>query len=1123
MLQKEKISIILISYNHEKYLRETIDSVLGQTYSNFEFIIWDDASTDKSWEIVNSYTDSRIKAFRNKINTGSGNINRAITQKISGDYIAIHHSDDIWEPKKLEKQIAILDKNPDIGAVFTWATIIAENGDLFKDKDHFYYKVFEQPNRTRYEWLNYFFYKGNALCHPSVLVRKKAYDNCGLYRDGLNQIDDFDMWVRLALDHEIYVIPEKLVRFRVHQNEANSSGDRPDSRIRGQFEYLQLLDNYKKISSFRELKKVFPEAKKYEREENEDLGFVLGMTALDTGIQAFTELFGLTLLFEALNNPVRAKKIKELYNFTHLDFIELTAKHDVFSVEVIRNLRNQLAKRDAQLTGRDAQLTERDAQLTERNAQLTERDAQLHEIEISKIWRMAMFLRKTRAFLIPPNSFRAKTARRATSFVLFPLRIRGKIAVKKNLQLLRESFFFDIDWYLAQNPDMAKRWEDPTEHYLFYGGFEGRDPSPLFSSQRYLDSYPDVIDAKINPLLHYLKYGIKEGRLLEKNHNEKVSQIMYEGGINLNRNIFYYIKRALSIAKHEGIKAVPAIFFSKYKTLKENFTQEEQSFPKISIVIPVYNALSMTKSCLASVYRETQDIDFEIILIDNASKDGTDRWLKEKQEEYSNLRVFRTQENIGFGPAVNKGFQHSVGEFVVILNNDTLVSHGWLNKLLDTMETDRAIGIISPVTNYVGEGPQIDKDAQELPADIYLINQHAKNIIKRNKVFYEENRLVFFCVLIRREVIDLIGGLDEGYEKGNFEDDDYCLRTRIVGYKLAIAKNSFVYHHGTVTFKKNKISHTQWMETNRRRFYKKAGRIATTLSPQSRSAYSAEEKMLSVIVRTKNRPFLLERTLTSLANQTRKDFEVVLINDGGEDVASLISLFAPFFHINYIHHRVSIGRTAAVNSGLEQAQGKWIAYLDDDDILYSWHFESLLQRAKNNTKKVFYSDCNRSLFARSNSLYPLQIVGVPPWEYKRQELLIQNYLPIHSYIHLRESIEQVGYWDESLDRLEDFDFLIRLSALHDFSRIAKVTCEYRFYLDNANSISNGRQEYLDALQHIYNKYPVDNGKLSYERQQVINALYSQSQKIEELLKNAKNTQKENIITQREIIRLTTGM
>src|SRR5206468_12755719 len=109
----------------------------------------------------------------------------------------IHHSDDAWEPEKLERQVAFLDGHPEIGAVFTNALAIDEVGSPLLDRTHFLFNIFDQPNRTRHEWLRFFFTVSNALCHPSVLIRKLCYEDCGLYRAGFAQLCDFDMWIRL--------------------------------------------------------------------------------------------------------------------------------------------------------------------------------------------------------------------------------------------------------------------------------------------------------------------------------------------------------------------------------------------------------------------------------------------------------------------------------------------------------------------------------------------------------------------------------------------------------------------------------------------------------------------------------------------------------------------------------------------------------------------------------------------------------------------------------------------------------------------------------------------------------------------------------------------------------------
>lgn len=338
-----KVSVILTSFNHEKYLREAIDSALNQTFTDFELIIWDDASADGSWSVISSYSDSRIKAFRNEsTKRGIYGINKAISEVATGEYIAIHHSDDVWEPDKLEKQVAFLDTNTEIGAVFTNALAIAEDSSPLAGEQHYYSNIFDQPNRTRHEWLRFFFNSGNALCHPSALIRKACYEDCGLYRYGLAQLGDFDMWIRLCLKYEIHVLPEKLVRFRVRDNEANASASRPESRIRTLYEFYKLLPNYRKLTRFEDMVKVFPSAEKYYRNKETDMNFVLGMAVLEQMSFPFTQLFGQDILFEAISDPERVINIKRLYDFDYKSFIALTGQHDVFS-------REEIAERDSQI------------------------------------------------------------------------------------------------------------------------------------------------------------------------------------------------------------------------------------------------------------------------------------------------------------------------------------------------------------------------------------------------------------------------------------------------------------------------------------------------------------------------------------------------------------------------------------------------------------------------------------------------------------------------------------------------------------------------------------------------------------------------------------------------------
>lgn len=354
-----KVSVILTSLNHEKYIREAIDSVLGQTFADFELIIWDDASSDESWEVINSYSDQRIKMFRNEVRRRAiYGINNAISEVAAGEYIAIHHSDDVWEIDKLEKQVNFLDSNLGIGAAFSNATAIGEDSQLLTDEKHFYSNVFDKSNRTRHEWLRYFFGSGNALCHPSVLIRRTCFTDCGLYRYGLAQLTDFDMWVRLCLKYEIYVFPERLVRFRVRDNEANASGSRPEVRIRDRSEFFYILKQFQKIDSFDELVSIFPEAEKYRRPNGGELGFVLAMVALGENSLPWAKFQAIEMLFELVTNPAKLEKIRALYQFDYQDFIALTGEHDLFSSETIDNQAQEIARRDALISNQAEQINQ---------------------------------------------------------------------------------------------------------------------------------------------------------------------------------------------------------------------------------------------------------------------------------------------------------------------------------------------------------------------------------------------------------------------------------------------------------------------------------------------------------------------------------------------------------------------------------------------------------------------------------------------------------------------------------------------------------------------------------------------------------------------------------------------
>lgn len=319
----------MASYNHGKYIRAAIQSVLDQTFKDFVFFIFDDGSTDDSWSIINNFEDPRIRPIRKNVITNSSGEN--LVETIPCEFVAIQNSDDLWYPGKLEKQVEFLDNHPEVGAVFTHVNVIGEEGQPLTDMSNSYYKVFDQPNRTRFEWLNYFFYHRNALCHPSMLIRRSCYQELGYYNQSLMQLPDLDLWVRLCLKHDIHILQERLTGFRVRSGGENVSSDRPETHIRTEIEFLQVLDHYKELNDESDFVKVFPQAKKYFNANGSDIEFALAMTALEDHTSNVSKLFGINILFEIAKDAKRFAFVNSNYGFSIKDLHELTGKYEIFS------------------------------------------------------------------------------------------------------------------------------------------------------------------------------------------------------------------------------------------------------------------------------------------------------------------------------------------------------------------------------------------------------------------------------------------------------------------------------------------------------------------------------------------------------------------------------------------------------------------------------------------------------------------------------------------------------------------------------------------------------------------------------------------------------------------------
>lgn len=200
-----QVSVIIPAYNAETTIQETVESVLNQTFSNFELIIINDASTDSTLEIITSIQDPRIKVFSHTNGNAGASRNCGI-DRASGSFIAFLDADDIWAPDKLEKQLQALQENPQAAVAYTWVDCIDEFGNFLRHGSHFSYSgdVLAKLLLT------------NFLDNGSnPLIRKQALSEVGEFDEVLTNSEDRDMYIRLALRYHFVAVPSPLTFYRI--------------------------------------------------------------------------------------------------------------------------------------------------------------------------------------------------------------------------------------------------------------------------------------------------------------------------------------------------------------------------------------------------------------------------------------------------------------------------------------------------------------------------------------------------------------------------------------------------------------------------------------------------------------------------------------------------------------------------------------------------------------------------------------------------------------------------------------------------------------------------------------------------------------------------------------------
>ncbi len=230
-MEKPRVSVVMSVYNGERYLREAVESILGQTFTDFEFIIIDDGSTDSSWHILNSFDDPRLRFVRNEANIGlTHSLNKGLALA-RGEYIARMDADDISLPERLAKQVQFLDAHPFVGVLGTAVRTIDSLGKPGRE-----HATLVEPNIIRWTLC-----LRNCLAHSSVVMRRDLVRRVGAYDTSAVYAQDYDLWTRLAQVTCLANLPEPLIYLRIHDTSVSqirhaeqvASASRSSSRMMG--------------------------------------------------------------------------------------------------------------------------------------------------------------------------------------------------------------------------------------------------------------------------------------------------------------------------------------------------------------------------------------------------------------------------------------------------------------------------------------------------------------------------------------------------------------------------------------------------------------------------------------------------------------------------------------------------------------------------------------------------------------------------------------------------------------------------------------------------------------------------------------------------------------------------
>ncbi len=528
------------------------------------------------------------------------------------------------------------------------------------------------------------------------------------------------------------------------------------------------------------------------------------------------------------------------------------------------------------------------------------------------------------------------------------------------------------------------------------------------------------------------------------------------------KNRFYHINQTFANYRfHAAAKGGDqdwSKFVPECKIVSGRYTSSEKVLPRVSVIIPCYNQAQFLTEAVESVVNQSFT-DWECIIVNDGSPDYTSDIARQIVAKYPDKRIGLIEKrNGGISDARNTGIKNSKGKYILPLDADDSIHPKMLEKAVSLLEAHPEIAIAYTDVKHFGVENRI----------VYAGEYDFKQLSIQNHLNY--------CALFKREAWESTGGYNSNMHLG-YEDWDFWISCGEKGfYGKRIPEPLFMYRvKKTSRDTKARKHHSELVAQivlNHQNLYSKniidnAKSIIEKCSHKKLTFHP----LVSVIVPTYNRPDTLKTTLDSIAFQTYKNVEVILVNDAGEDVSDIVKSYHDRISVNYILHSRNKGLAASRNAGISAAKGKYIAYLDDDDIFYEDHVETLVNLLETSDYKIAYTDAYRAYQEKENGRYVSKRKDIPySFDFDPDLILAQNIFPVLCIMHEKSCLDEVGVFDESLTTHEDWDLWIRMSRKYNFAHIEKITCEFAWRTDSTSMSSTKRADFIRTLNLIYEKY-----------------------------------------------------